>query len=279
MRRLRRMLTTERIIFAAFACMLAALPGCSAASPASGSGSATGSGSAAAVPSSGARFAFTVEGVRPVLPSGSQDTHAQTPNAGCDSAKFAIDRALGRKVALGFGLAGFPASADLLTHFLEGKATKVGYPAGSQISKMVLSSGAFLAVNNEVQEAILSQLKAGKTDVRLSGAQLPTVAFESKNSDLYWGFRGTQGLTVTGSGSRENRRYTGTLTYVIRDTYGFPATDTLHGFGSPMRYLQTACGAPQHRGGAHWFPDAITVTVPFSQPAPRERGRHQHGTS
>ena len=34
-----------------------------------------------------------------------------------------------------------------------------------------------------------------------------------------------------------------------------------------MRYLQTACGAPQHAGGARWFPDTITVTVPFSRPA------------
>jgi hypothetical protein len=59
----------------------------------------------------------------------------------------------------------------------------------------------------------------------------------------------------------------GTLSYVIRDSYGFPPSDTLQGFGAPMRYLQTACGAPQHPGGAHWFPDAITVTVPFSQPA------------
>ena len=274
MRRLRRMLTTERIISAAFLCMLAALPGCSAASPAAGSGPAAGSPPpagprpASAVPSAGAAFAFTVAGVRPVLPSGSQDTHAQTPQAACGSVTFAVDRALGRKVALGFALAGFPASADLLTHFLKGKGTEVDYPAGSPISKKALSSSAFRAVNNEVQEAILSQLKDGKTRVRLSGAQLPTVAFESKNSDLYWGFRGTQGLTVTGSGSRENRRYAGTLSYVIKDSYGFPAADTLHGFGSPMRYLQTACGAPQHRGGAHWFPDTITVTVPFSQPAP-----------
>ena len=144
---------------------------------------------------------------------------------------------------------------------------------------MALSSGAFLAVNNEVQEAILSQLKAGKTDVRLSGAQLPTVAFESKNSDLYWGFRGTQGLTVTGSGSRENRRYTGTLTYVIRDSYGFPATDALHGFGSPMRYLQTACGAPQHRGRSSLVPRRHHRNRAVQPAGPRERGRHQHGTS
>jgi hypothetical protein len=122
-------------------------------------------------------------------------------------------------------------------------------------------------VDNEVQEAIFSQLKDGKTRVQLSAAQLPTVAFESKSSDLYWGFRGTQGLTVTGSGSRKTGRYVGTLSYVIRDSYGFPASDTLHGFGAPMRYLQTACGAPHHPGGAHWFPDTITVTVPFNRPA------------
>ena len=34
-----------------------------------------------------------------------------------------------------------------------------------------------------------------------------------------------------------------------------------------MRYLQTVCGAPRHAGGARWFPDTITVTVPFSRPA------------
>lgn len=118
-------------------------------------------------------------------------------------------------------------------------------------------------MNREVRGAILRQLKDGQTRVRLSAAQLPTVTFESKDSDLYWGFRGTQGLTVTGTGRRENGRYAGTLSYVIRDSYGFPARDTLHGIGSAMRYLQTACGAPQHPLGAHWFPDTITVTVPF----------------
>jgi hypothetical protein len=202
-----------------------------------------------------------------VVSHGSQDTHAQTPRAGCGSARFAADEALGVRVAGGFALAGFPASAYLLRHFLKGKGTEVDYRAGSLISKKALASRAFRAVNSEVQDAVLSQLKAGRTRLRLSTAQLPAVAFESRASDLYWGFRGTQGLTVTGSGSRENRRYTGTLSYVIRDSYGFPASDTLDGFGPPMRYLQTACGAPQHPGGAHWFPDTITVTVPFNRPA------------
>ena len=251
----------ESIISAASLCVVAALSGCSALS------SSAESPSPATVHSAEAALTFTVAGVRPVLPSGSQDTHAQTPEASCDSATFAADEALGVKVAHGFALANFPASADLLTHFLTGKGTEVDYRAGSLISKKALASGAFQAVDNEVQGAVLSQLKAGSTRVQLSAAQLPTVAFESRTSDLYWGFRGTQGLAVTGSGSRENGRYVGTLSYVIRDSYGFPASDILSGFGPPMRYLQTACGAPQHAGGAHWFPDTITVTVPFNRSA------------
>jgi hypothetical protein len=260
MRRPRQMLTKESIISAASLCIVAALPGCSAASPTTGSVSAT------TVPSAEAALAFTVVGIHPVLPNGSQDTHAQTPRAGCDSETFAADEALGGKVADGFALAGFPASANLLRHFLNGKGTEVDFPAGSLISQEALASSAFRAVNNEVQEGVLGQLKAGGTRVRLSAAQLPTVEFESRTSDLYWGFRGTQGLTVTGSGRHENRRYVGTLSYVIRDSYGFPASDTLDGFGPPMRYLQTVCGAPQHAGGARWFPDTIKVTVSFNRP-------------
>jgi hypothetical protein len=177
------------------------------------------------------------------------------------------DKALGGKVAAGFGLAGFSASADLLRHFLAGSGTPVNYRAGSPLSRQTRASSPFRSLNSELQRAVLGQLKAGKTRVKLSPWQLPRLAFESTTSDLYWGFRGTQGLTVTGRGTSEHGRYIGALTYVIRDSYGFPASDPLGGFGAPMRYLQTACGAPQHPGGAHWFPDAITVTVPFNHRA------------
>ena len=211
-------------------------------------------------------WTFTVSGDHPVLPNGSQDTYAATAGAVCDSAEFAKDASTGQQVVDGFTLAGFPVAADLLEHFLKGQGTEIDYRSGSSISKQALASNAFRTIDKQVQGLILSQLRAGKTGVRLSAAQLPTVAFESTSSDLYWGFRGTQGLTITGRGTRKGGRYVGTLTYVIRDSYGFPADDTLDGFGPPMRYLQTVCGAPQHAGGAHWFPDTITVTVPFNQP-------------
>jgi hypothetical protein len=214
-----------------------------------------------------ASWTFTVRGDNPVLPNGSQDTHAATPGAVCDDAKSARDAGTGRQVASGFALAGLSVSADLLRHFLAGPGTGIDYGPRSSISRQAMASSAFLAINTQVQSAILKQLRAGQARVALSAAQLPAVDFTSETGDLYWGFRGTQGLTVTGSGTRRGGRYVGTVTYVIRDSYGFPAGDTLGGFGPPMRYLQTVCGAPQHSGGAHWFPDTITVTVPFSQPA------------
>jgi hypothetical protein len=215
-------------------------------------------------------WAFAVAGDHPVPPNGSQDTSAATPGTVCNSAESAKDRSLGRHIADGFKLTGFQVAAALLDHFIQGKGTQIDYPAGSPISKQALASSAFGVINKQVQAQILRQLKAGQAQVRLSAAQLPTVGFESPASDLYWAFRGTQGLSVTGTGTGTGTgskgRYTGTLTYVIRDSYGFPANDNLAGFGPPMRYLQTVCGAPQHTGGAHWFPDTITVSVPFDHP-------------
>jgi hypothetical protein len=253
-----------------FLFLIAALAGCSTSSPARPASPATDHSAGAApatVHSAAPAPAVTIAGTHPVPPNGSQDTHAQTSAASCDSSTFTADKAVGGKIAAGFASASLPVSAALLTHFLQGSGTGVDYRAGSVISKQAQASPAFQTVDNQVQTAILSQLKAGQARVRLSAAQLPTVTFESSGGDLYWGFRGTQGLSVTGSVRHANGRYAGTLSYVIRDSYGFPADDTLAGFGPPMRYLQTVCGAPQHAGGAHWFPDTITVTVPFSQPA------------
>jgi hypothetical protein len=217
-------------------------------------------------PRTTAAWRFTVSGAHPVPGNGSQDTHAQAAGATCDSGQLTAYQHLGNGIAAGFAASDFPAAASLLRHFLAGEGTGVNYAAGSRISLLAVASSAFQAVNGQVQAAVARQLKAGDVQVRLAAEQLPTVTFSVTTSDLYWSFRGTQGLTVTGSGIRESGRYVGTLTYVIRDSYGFPAGDTLGGFGPPMRYLQTVCGAPQYAGGAHWFPDTITVTVPFDQP-------------
>src|SRR5689334_16434223 len=217
MGRRRRMPAKESVIAAASLCVVAALPGCSAAAPSAAPSAADPPAPAtvhSTVHPAQPAFTFTVAGDRPVRPSGSQDTHAQTPNTTCDSATFASDKALGARLARAFGLAGFPVAADLLAHFLAGQGTGVNYRAGLPIAKKARASEAFRALNAGVQNTILSQLKASRTRVRLSAAQLPAVAFESTSSGLYWGFRGTRGLTVTGRGTRQNGRYAGTLSYV-----------------------------------------------------------------
>jgi hypothetical protein len=214
---------------------------------------------------------FTVSGSHPVPPNSSQDTYANTyahtPAVGCDPATLTADKAVGDSIATGFSVAGFSAATALLSHFLSGQGTGVNYPAGSPIAKAAAASGGFRAVNTRVQDVIGARLRAGHRHIRLGPQQLPTVAFDSTGTDLFWAFRGTQGLTVTGSGSLAHGRYLGKLRYVIRDSYGFSLADQLAHIGLQMRYLQTVCGAPQHAGGARWFPDTITVTVPFSQPA------------
>jgi hypothetical protein len=256
---------------AALACVTVALAGsaCSGspAPPATASATAASTRASPPAPRPTAAPGFTVRGDRPVLANGSQDTSAQAAGAACDGATLTADKSLGEEIADGFASGDFPAAASLLRHFLAGPGTGVSYPAGSRIAALAKASGAFQAMNEQVQAAVAARLRAGDARVALSAAQLPTVTFSDSASDLYWSFRGTQGLTVTGRGRRAGGRYVGALTYVIRDSYGFPVDDTLGGFGPPMRYLQTVCGAPQHAGGARWFPDSVTVTVPFDQPA------------
>jgi hypothetical protein len=258
---MRRRIATAALLYVTVALSAAA---CSGAPAGPASASAPPAPQASRTTAAGG---FTVSGNRPVPANGSQDTAAQAAGATCDDAQLTSDTNLGSQIASGFAAANFPAAASLLRHFLAGEGTAVNYLAGSRISRLAGASSAFRVMNEQVQAAVARQLKAGDVQVELSSGQLPTVTFSDTTSDLYWSFRGTQGLTVSGSGSRKSGRYVGTLTYVIRDSYGFPADDTLDGFGPPMRYLQTVCGAPQHAGGAHWFPDTVTVTVPFDQPA------------
>jgi hypothetical protein len=76
----------------------------------------------------------------------------------------------------------------------------------------------------------------------------------------------TQGIVVTGSGRLSNGYYVGTLTYKIEDSYGYSTKDHFYGFGDALRYLQTVCGNPPQKGGAHWFRDSVTVSVNFKLP-------------
>ncbi len=218
---------------------------------------------------------FTVSGVVAVPPGPSQDTHAQEPATACRPGKFRRDAALGKATAAGFAIAGAPVSATLLAHFLAGTGTALNFGAGSKISREARASSAFQGLNRQIQAAAVRQLRAGRSRVRLTQPVLRTIRFAlpASSRDLYLGFRGTQGLDVRGAGTITGRSYAGRLTYVIRDSYGFPPRDRLLGFGSAMRYLQVNCGKPPNSGGARWFPDSITVTVPFRHHRSENRPR------
>jgi hypothetical protein len=214
------------------------------------------------------RPGFTVAGQFPVFRSPGQDTHASDPSSRCDPGTFQRDRAVGKAAAAGFAFTGSEVPADLLVHFLNGSGTPVNYGPATQIAREARASSPFRAMDRGVQAGILRQLRAGRTRVQLDRSLLQPVRFGVPGSsrDLYLGFRGTQGLDVRGTGTLAKHRFTGKITYVIRDVYGFPPSDRLLGTGPAMRYLQVNCGAPEHKGGAHWFPDSITVTVPFRHP-------------
>jgi hypothetical protein len=209
---------------------------------------------------------FTVTGSLAVLPSESQDTHANTPHAVCNLAKFAKDEAEGNIVASGFSLIGAPDAATLLRNFLAGTGTPINFPSGSDISEDLLSNPQFKSLNNDVQAAIQHQLAKGDLNITLHQPTLRRIGLYTP-ADLEWSFGGTQGLEVTGSGNYADGSYVGSLTFTIEDSYGFTTLDTFHGVGTDMRYLQTDCGNPPHAGGAHWFPDSVTLTVAFNLPA------------
>lgn len=230
--------------------------------PAAGSGTPAAASHSRRVPGSAD---FTVSGAVPVPPGPSQDTHAQDPAAACQPGKLRRDDALGNATAAGFALARAPVSATLLAHFLAGTGTAINFGAGSHIAREARASSAFQGLSRHIQAAVLSQLRTGRSHVQLTEPALRTIRFAlpASSRDLYLGFRGTQGLDVRGTGTITGHMYTGRLTYVIHDSYGFPPRDQLLGFGPAMRYLQVNCGNPPTPAGAHWFPDSITITVPF----------------
>jgi hypothetical protein len=215
-----------------------------------------------------ATLTLTVRGSLKVMPSESQDTHAQAPAGSvCDQATFRKDRAEGNATAGGFGFLGASSAETLLRHFLAGKTAPVSFPATSDLARELRQNPQFQTLDQAVRARVADELNHGRRAVTLRPPTLQRIVLDEP-LDLGLSFGGTQGLDVTGRGRLVRRHYTGTLTYTIRDSYGFTTSDHFHGVGDDMRYLQTVCGDPPNRGGAHWFPDSVTVTVKFRLPAP-----------
>jgi hypothetical protein len=207
---------------------------------------------------------FTVSASLPVLPSSSQDTHATYPDSVCSTTKLNHYEADAKAVEAYFTAIDAPDAATLLEHFLEGSGTPVNFPPGSTLSQQLLSNSQFQALNSSARRALVNALNQGENTVTLAQPPLQKISLNLPN-DLEYSFGGTQGLQVSGTGRLVDGHYTGTLTYTVQDSYGFSTNDHFVGnIGDDMRYLQTNCGAPQTPGGALWFPDSVTINVPFS---------------
>ena len=277
-----------RWALAAAVAAVAAAAGCSGtAGDGSGPGSRPASAASPQARDSAARPDFTVAGRFPVFRAPGQDTHAQDPSSRCDPATFQRNRAVGRAAVAGFAFTGADASARLLAHFLQGTGTPVNFGPDSAIARQAKASSAFRTMNRSVQaeRAAPAAGRAGPGSgwtarcCSRSGSACP-----ARRVTCTWASAARRAWRCAARARMARHRFTGRLTYVIRDVYGFPPSDRLLGTGPAMRYLQVNCGAPEHAGGAHWFPDSITVTVPFRRPRappaaePWRRGRDARAT-
>jgi len=167
-----------------------------------------------------------------------------------------------------FKSVGAPHAQELFSHFLAGSGTPVDFPndtSSKSVSGELRASPEFKALDAKVQDEAAAKARAGSKSFTL-GSSLSKIRLTS-NDDLEWAFRGTQGLDVHGNIYLDGTRYRGTVTYVIRDSYGFGNNDKFPIVGQEMHYLQSVCGAPDYPRGAHWFSDSVTVSLEFDRPA------------
>jgi hypothetical protein len=176
-----------------------------------------------------------------------------------------------------------------MRHFLSGRGTPLTFGPTSRIAGLIARNASFRRTTRSVEAELKKQLvplaasHRGTVPVHIKLdrtfllAVRPDFGNLSRDPDLYLSFRGTQGLLVRGTGRaylptqpEQTGHVTGGLTYTISDVYGFSSETQFrilgHPVGPDLHYLQTACGAPTHKDGAHWFRDTVLVITHFRFP-------------
>jgi hypothetical protein len=208
---------------------------------------------------------------------------------GCARAQYLRAAEEAHEVAEGAEVLGAPDGAELIRHFLSGRGTPLTFGPTSRIAQLVARNASFQRLNRAVKAELKKRLvpfAAGdrrelpahiRLDRGLLLAVRPSFDNLARDPDLYLSFRGTQGLSIRGGGRAylaaqpdQTGHAGGMLTYTIGDVYGFSSEPQFrllgHPLGPDLHYLQTACGAPAHKDGAHWFRDAVIVTTRFRFP-------------
>jgi hypothetical protein len=229
----------------------------------------------------GGQCGFTITGRRalpepPVPPDPNSEFAVGSSKlaAQCLPQQAARDRGDGIMAAHLFASLGAPDGSAFLLHFLGGSGTPIDRPDGSVLSRAVQQSSIFQALDKTVQKQAKHLLDAGRQNADVTAVTYnPDFSGLGASFALQAAFGGTQGLDITGRGHQQNGLYTGTITYIVRDIFGFYNNNQFLGAGAEMHYLQGVCGAPFYPQGAHWFADSVTVTVPFSQRVGTSAGR------
>jgi hypothetical protein len=236
---------------------------------------------------------FAVSGGTPIQDTTSDPSsdQAQSDPSGqsCVRAQYLRAAEEANDVVEGAAVLGAPDGAELMRHFLSGRGTPLTFGPTSRIAGLIARNASFQRLNRAVKAELKKQLApfaAGDrhelpAHITLDRGSLLAVrpSFDNlaRDPDLYLSFRGTQGLSVRGGGRAyfpaqpdQPGRTAGTLTYTIGDVYGFSSEPQFrllgHPVGPDLHYLQTNCGAPAHKDGAHWFRDAVIVTTRFRFP-------------
>jgi hypothetical protein len=236
---------------------------------------------------------FAVSGGTPIqnTTSDPNSDQAQSDPSGHSCARAQYLRAVeeAHEVAEGASVLGAPDGADLMRRFLSGRGTPLTFGPTSRIAGLIARNASFQRLNRAVKAELKKQLApfaaGGRHDlpahIRLDRSFLLAVrpSFDNlaRDPDLYLSLRGTQGLSVRGRGRAflptqpdQTGHTGGRLTYTISDVYGFSSEPQFrllgHPVGPDLHYLQTTCGAPAHKDGAHWFRDAVIVTTRFRFP-------------
>lgn len=212
--------------------------------------------------------------------AGKQDTGSPKQAKACRTklgqVKFAASDAIALEALGAFATGGLNVAANNLAQFLSGTGDELDYSDTSTAATEVAASTEFSQENTAIFTYIKQQLANGVTQITppTGSNGIHTLGFTSlrKEPDLYLAFRYTHSISVTGTGTLSNGSYTGSLVYTIGESYGFNKGNKLLDAGPALRYLQTTCGAPWYPKGAHWFPVTVTVSVPFTIPAPAGSG-------
>ena len=232
---------------------------------------------------------FAISGGAPIPDTSSDQAQSDPSGRSCAPAQRlrAVEEA--NDVTAGAALLGAPDAAELMRHFLSGRGTPLTFGPTSRIAGLIAKNASFQGTTRSVQAELKKELVPPaashrgtspvhiKLDRTFLLAVRPDFDNLSRDPDLYLSFRGTQGLLVRGTGRaylpaqpEQTGHIAGRLTYTISDVYGFSSETQFrilgHPVGPDLHYLQTACGAPAHRDGAHWFRDTVLLITHFRFP-------------